>query len=97
MSASPIPVNVSILGMTYRVACLPEEQAALEKSAKSLEKRLSDAREQGMPMDKATIMTALNLTHELLNAQEKLERISNQALLKLQNLAERAERIAQEK
>ena len=56
----------------YRVACPAEEQESLLASAKFLNDKLNEIRNRGSVIgtERIAIMAALNLAHELLNAQE---------------------------
>ena len=63
----PLPVTVTIHGKEYRVACPPEERAALEASARYLDGKMREIRERGRTAGSdIAVVAALNITHELL-------------------------------
>jgi len=69
------PVKVTILDREFLVACPPEERAGLLESAQILSDRMREIRDSGkiVGMDRIAVMAALNLTHELLQAQREAE------------------------
>lgn len=81
MASEPNPVIITILGKEYRIACPPEERAALEASARYLDKKMREIRDRGRTAggDNIAIMAALNITHELLQkeSQEPPEKYDN--------------------
>lgn len=66
-------VTVSILEKDYQVACPAEERDALRRSASLLDERMRNIRASGniMGLERIAVMAALNLCHELLQAQDK--------------------------
>lgn len=69
------PVKVAILDREFLVACPPEERAGLLESARILSERMREIRDSGkiVGMDRIAVMAALNLTHEMLQAQREAE------------------------
>jgi len=67
------PVKVQILDREFMVAAPPEERQGLLESARQLDTRMRDIRDAGkiVGIDRIAIMAALNLTHELLEAQQQ--------------------------
>lgn len=65
------PVRVTILDKEYVVACPPDEKEGLLSSAHMLDRRMREVRDAGriQGADRIAVMAALNLTHELLQAQ----------------------------
>ncbi|MFL0797561.1 MAG: cell division protein ZapA [Cellvibrionaceae bacterium] len=66
-------VTVNILDKEYQVVCPEEERDALRRSASLLHERMRDIRNSGsiMGLERIAVMAALNLCHELLQAQDK--------------------------
>jgi cell division protein ZapA len=66
-------VSVLIMGKEYQIACSPEEQNSLIQAALHLDKQMRAIRENGkvIGLERIAIMTALNLSHELLQAQSQ--------------------------
>lgn len=60
--------NITILDKTYTVACEPHEQEALHKSAKLVDEKMREIRQNGKTIgsERVAVMAALNLAHELL-------------------------------
>ncbi|MEX0431535.1 cell division protein ZapA [Spiribacter insolitus] len=65
------PVKVSILDREFMVAAPAEERDGLLESARQLDARMREIRDAGkiVGMDRIAIMAALNITHEMLQAQ----------------------------
>ena len=68
MSDSKEPISVMILDREYQFACEPEERAALREAAELLDGRMRDVKSQGniMALERIAVMTALNMSHELI-------------------------------
>lgn len=66
--AVPHSVIVSILGREYQIACPPEEEEALRKSARYLTKQMEEVKARGssLAFEKIAVLAALNITHQLL-------------------------------
>lgn len=67
------PIKVSILDREFMVAAPEGEQADLRESARQLDARMREIRAGGRVVgtDRIAIMAALNITHELLEAQAR--------------------------
>ena len=67
-------VSVTILDKEYQVACGPEEKQALVTAAADLDSRMRAVRRTGgiVGLDRIAVMVALNLCHELHQAQAEL-------------------------
>ncbi len=65
------PLNITIMGKEYRVACPPEEQDNLRASAKLLNEKLEEIKTKGSVIgtERIAIMAALNMSHEVLYSQ----------------------------
>lgn len=61
------PVLLTIMGKEYKIACAPEEQDDLVKSAGQLDAQMKQMRDSGRVAgpDRIAVMAALNLAHEL--------------------------------
>ncbi|MDH3526787.1 MAG: cell division protein ZapA [Gammaproteobacteria bacterium] len=71
MSKGPNAVKVHILDKEYLVSCPEEEKDALLSSAKFLNDKMADIRASGkvVGIDRIAVMTALNLAHNVLEAE----------------------------
>ncbi len=64
-------VDVTIMGREFTVACTDDERDGLMDAVSYLNKKMNDIRDAGkvVGVERIAIMTALNLSHELLNAK----------------------------
>ncbi|MEJ2131320.1 MAG: cell division protein ZapA [Gammaproteobacteria bacterium] len=87
-------MSVSILDREYQVSCPAGEEEALRASARFLDRRMRDIRENGkvFGMDRIAVMAALNITHELLSGQVRNESIDS----RIKRLGERIDEVIAE-
>ncbi len=66
------PISVAILDREYQFACKPEERKALKEAAVYLDERMRSIKDAGrlMSLERIALMTALNLSDELLKLQK---------------------------
>jgi cell division protein ZapA len=66
------PISVSILDHEYQFTCEPHEREALYEAARCLDERMREIKKAGrlMTLERIAVMTALNLTSELLSLQK---------------------------
>ena len=64
-------VEVNIMGREFTVSCTEEERPGLMNAVDFLDKKMRDIRDGGkiIGVERIAIMTALNLSHELLNSK----------------------------
>jgi cell division protein ZapA len=64
-------VDVTIMGRAFTVACTDDERDGLMDAVSYLNKKMNDIRDAGkvVGVERIAIMTALNLSHELLNTK----------------------------
>ncbi len=74
----PNTVVIQLMGNDYQIACPAEEEKALRASAEYLDKQMRRIREKGkiIGLERIAVMAALNLAHELLQAQTGMEQDS---------------------
>lgn len=67
MSSKTLSVSITILGKEYKIACDPEEQDNLIRSAGELDAQMRKMRDSGKVSgaERIAVMAALNLSHEL--------------------------------
>jgi cell division protein ZapA len=67
VSDQSIPVTVQILDKDYRIACTPGDEQGLMESARLLDKRMREVRQNGRVIgaDRIAVMAALNVIYEL--------------------------------
>lgn len=63
------PLTITIMDKEYRIACPAEEKDNLQASAKLLNDKLSEIKQQGSVIgaERIAIMAALNMSHEILH------------------------------
>ena len=66
-------LDVTIMGREFRVSCSDEEREQLLQAVAYLNKKMREIRDNGKVLgsERITVMAALNITHELLNARNK--------------------------
>ena len=93
MAAEVDTVSITILGREYQISCPPEEEEALRKSAKYLDKQMDTVKKRGstLAFEKVAVMAALNICHELLQKSQASEKSENTSLEKIKRLQEKIE------
>jgi len=77
------PISVSILDREYQFTCSPDERAALKDAAELLDGRMREIKASGnlMALERIAVMTALNMSDELLKLRsagaDRRERLDN--------------------
>ncbi|MDR0780493.1 MAG: cell division protein ZapA [Pseudomonadales bacterium] len=68
MPAPARSVTIVILGREYQISCQLEEEDALRKSARYLDKQMELVKNRGSSLgyEKIAVLAALNIAHELL-------------------------------
>jgi cell division protein ZapA len=87
------PVSVRILDKEYQVACPPEERDDLMRCAQLLNARMREIRDSGkiIGLDRIAVMAALNITHELIRADQADDKVDEKLGDRLRVLRERVE------
>ncbi|MCH7880475.1 MAG: cell division protein ZapA [Proteobacteria bacterium] len=82
------PISVSILDKDYKIACPAGEQPALLASAKYLDSRMREVRDSGniIGSERVAVITALNITNDLLSSSQIDKDISQDLSPRLKNL-----------
>ena len=93
MKSKAQPTVIKILDKEYRIACEPDEVAALKSSAQYLNDQMKLIRDKGSVIgtDRIAVMAALNITHELLHKTTDSETISDIVGKRLKSLRDRVE------
>ncbi|MGH8378201.1 MAG: cell division protein ZapA [Gammaproteobacteria bacterium] len=91
MSEDLARVTVRILDKEYQVACPDHEREALLQSAELLNRKMHEIREAGkvVGLDRVAVMAALNLSHEILQAQTAVNEADHGLLERLRVLNDR--------
>jgi len=74
MAASVGSVTITILGREYQIACPPEEEEALRRSARYLDQQMDSVKKRGTSLgyEKIAVLAALNITHDLLKHSKEV-------------------------
>ncbi len=90
-----VPVSIKILGKDYRIACTEDEQESLLEAAHELDRQMRKIRDSGTVhgADRIAVMAALNLTHELGQAQSLNASPSGYISNQLANLRHKIENV----
>lgn len=93
MSTSPVEVNV--LGQVLRLGCPVEQHECLRQAAQELDERVVKMKERTgiLSMERLLSIVALNLSFELMQAQQKHENVEHIIAKRIQQLDSSLERI----
>ncbi len=70
-------ISLILLGKEYQIKCQQENIAELRACAQYLETKLCDTQNSNkiLNIEKLVVITALNLAHELLSTNQRLEKL----------------------
>lgn len=79
MTESNPPIKVHILGKEYQIVCSDDEEHDLLIAARYLDDRMRKIRDAGRVIgtERIAVMAALNIAHELIQAQYQNKLLSN--------------------
>lgn len=83
-----LPISVSILDKDYKIACPTGEQPALLASAKYLDGKMREVRDNGniMGAERVAVITALNITNDFLSSNLVEKELGEELPPRLKNL-----------
>lgn len=86
-------LTVQILDKDYCIACPADERANLENAARYLDGKMREIRSGGKVIgaDRVAVMAALNITHDLLHKQQRLDQEADSTRAKVRDLLERVD------
>ncbi len=98
MSTEPNFLDVKIMGREYRVACSPEEQAALLSAVELVDGKMREIaqRTKSTIAERVAVMAALNIAHERLavNAEGGSETVdSSEAKRRIDDMGARLDAV----
>ena len=93
MSTEVDTVNITILGRDYQIACPPEDEEGLRKSAKYLDTQMDLVKSRGstLAFEKVAVMAALNICHELLQKSQHASDSEHNSLDQIKSLQDKIE------
>ena len=88
-------VSVKILEKEYQISCLASERNALLDSAEALNKKMREIRDSGkvVGLDRIAVMAALNMAHDLIQAETKDQVIENSLGIRLKTMADQVDSV----
>jgi cell division protein ZapA len=95
MSAKPQTVLLTIMGKEYKIACEPDEQENLIRSASELDTQMCKMRDSGKVgnAERIAVMAALNLSHELQSLKKQSPVLSQGWKECLSNMVDKIENV----
>ena len=89
----PNTVTVHILDKDYCIACPADERANLESAARYLDGKMREIRSGGKVIgaDRIAVMAALNITHDLLHKQQRLDQQASNTRDTVRDLLDRVD------
>jgi len=89
----PNTVTVHILDKEYCIACPAAERANLESAARYLDGKMREIRTTGKVIgaDRVAVMAALNITHDLLHKQQRLDQDASSTRQQVRDLLDRVD------
>lgn len=89
----PNTVTVHILDKDYCIACPADERANLESAARYLDGKMREIRTGGKVIgaDRIAVMAALNITHDLLHKQQRLDQEASATREHVRDLLDRVD------
>jgi len=86
-----LPISVSILDKDYKISCPTGEQPALLASAKYLDGKMREVRDNGnmMGIERVAVITALNITNDFLSSNQVQQELGKDLSPRLKSLEEK--------
>ncbi len=83
-----LPISVSILDKDYKISCPTGEQPALLASAKYLDGKMREVRDNGnmMGVERVAVITALNITNDFLSSNQDQQELGKELPPRLKSL-----------
>ena len=91
MSDAALPISVSILDKDYKISCPTGEQPALLASAKYLDGKMREVRDNGnmMGTERVAVIAALNITNDFLSSNQVQQELDKELPPRLKSLEEK--------
>jgi cell division protein ZapA len=84
---------ITVMNKEFQVACPKGEEEALSRAARYLSEQMEGIRATGkvVGLDRIAVMAALNMSHELVSGQGKIQTSQDYATLRIRALNDRLE------
>lgn len=95
MPAPSGSVTITLLGREYQIACPPEEEEALRKSARYLNKQMEQVKGRGSSLgyEKIAVLAALNVTHDLLKKSNQVNASETDSMRELKQIEQKIDAV----
>ncbi|MGA0806823.1 MAG: cell division protein ZapA [Pseudohongiellaceae bacterium] len=95
MPAPSGSVTITLLGREYQIACPPDEEEALRKSARYLDKQMEQVkgRSSSLGYEKIAVLAALNITHDLLKQNHQANASETDSLRELRQIEQKIDAV----
>ncbi len=92
-------ISIKILDRTYKIECTPSEAHDLQNSARYLDEQMRQIRQSGniTSTDRVAIVTALNISHELMQLKNQKDNYINMMNHQIQDIQKRIQNLLAEK
>ncbi len=96
--SSPQPISITILDKEYKIACPVGEQTALLASAKYLDEKMREVRDNGniLGSERIAVITALNIANDFLSTSDAVKGISDDLSPRLKSLETKISRVLEQ-
>jgi len=86
-----LPISVSIMDKDYKISCPTGEQPALLASAKYLDGKMREVRDNGnmMGTERVAVIAALNITNDFLSSNQVQQELDKELPPRLKSLEEK--------
>jgi cell division protein ZapA len=97
MPAHPGSVTINLLGREYQIACPPEEEEALRKSARYLAQQMETVKSRGSSLgyEKIAVLAALNITHDLLKQSQQANSSESDSQREIRQIEQKIDAVLQ--
>lgn len=91
MTNKTVSTTIEILGKLYPIRCLESELQLLQQSAEFLNQKMSEVKDSGkaINLERIAIITALNISHLLLQMDQQKESIMSKINQRITHLQDR--------
>ncbi|WP_437879455.1 cell division protein ZapA [Pseudomonas sp. LRF_L74] len=89
----PNTVTLQILDKEYCISCPADQRSNLESAARYLDGKMREIRSGGKVIgaDRIAVMAALNITHDLLHKQQRLDKEVNSTRERVRDLIDQVD------
>lgn len=84
-------VDIQLLDRQFQLKCSPENRRGLEQAAQYLNQKMRKVSESApmISIERVAMMTALNIVHDLLFAEDRDQQLSEEVIKHIENMHQR--------